>query len=221
MLYRSETLSLVVWGELGNFTKAEFRSDRLTHPLIPPTAAEGVVKSISYHPEAKIHEGEKAALGVEILEIHVLNPIRTESLRLNEIGELPKEGPCRVVPRQTSVVVVTDPKYLIKFCYVSRTSGAMVKKAAEIFKRRMAKGQCFQQTCLGRRRYPGYVRNATKDDVPINVDMDLGRFPWRVEYSSDGRRERLQTWDAKLRGGVLVVPSYLDAMETSGKEADL
>lgn len=226
MLYRSEPLRLVVWGELGVFTKPEFRTDRVTHLIIPPTAALGIVSSIFLHPEADIHNGESPRLGIEVSEIRVLNPIKTTTFRVNEIGKLPtKTGSCSLDSThpnnvmQTSVCAVKDPKYLIEFTYVSNDSWQMAKKGAEIFKRRLTKGQCFRQPCLGRRRYLAHVREATTDDVPLDLDLDLGEFPWRIEY--DRGRKVLHTFDARVRGGVLKVPSYLDAAVARGEEPRL
>lgn len=225
MLYRSEPLRLVAFGELGVFTKTEYRSDRLTHPVMPPTAAQGLVGSVFLHPEAKIHEGEEPRLGIEVSEIWVLNPIEHTTLCLNEVGTFPKDK-VRLVDtrisnssRQTTVVALRNPRYMVEFSYVSRDSNKMVKKGAEIFKRRLSKGQCFRQACMGRRRYPAYVEEPSGAEVPVDVDLDLGRFPWRILYSREGKQ--LETWEAKLRRGVLVVPSYLEAAAARGEEPRL
>ncbi len=219
MLYRSKSLRLVAWGDLGSFTKTEFRSDRVTHAIIPPTAAEGVFKSIFWHPEAKIQEGARNELGVEVQEIWVLNPISYIRLRMSELAELPsKDSPCLVSPRQTSVLALKDPKYLLVACYVARSED-VAQKAARIYEQRMGKGQCFRQPCFGRRRYPAFVREATEEDRPIDVDLDLGRFPWNVQYT-DGHKQ-LHVFDAKIRRGVLVVPSYFDSVEKQGDEVRL
>lgn len=223
MLYRSEPQRFVAWGDLGLFTRPAFRSDRVTQPFIPPTAAEGIVKSIFWHPEAKIHEGEKNRLGVEILELQALSPIQTIRMRKNEIKECPKrDNPYDVVQRQTSLVLLKDPKYLIQFTYVS-TDRMIPKKAAEIFKRRLSKGQCFQQPCFGRRRYVAFFREATAEDQPLPIDQDLGKFPWRIEYPKRGKHTQMElhTFDAKLEGGVLQVPSYFDSCVEQGREVQL
>lgn len=225
MLYRSEKLFFLVWGELGVFGKAEFRSDPMTHLVMPPTAALGIVRSIFWHPEADIHAGEEPRLGIEVSRIEVLNPIRTTSLRLNEVGTLPVKGRPMALDasnnniRQTTVVALREPRYLVEFTYVSRDSGQMVKKAAEIFKRRLSKGQCYRQPCFGRRRYAAHVGEPDGSEKPLDVDLDLGKFPWRVLYTDSGKR--LKCFDAKLRGGVLEVPSYLEAAEARGEEARL
>jgi len=225
MLYRSEKLSFVAWGELGVFGKAEFRSDPMTHLVMPPTAAIGIVRSIFWHPEADIHAGEEPRLGIEVSRIEVLSPIRTTSLRLNEVGKLPVRGRPMALHgsnkniRQTTVVALRDPQYLVEFTYVSRDSGKMVKKAAEIFKRRLSKGQCFRQSCFGRRRYLAHVKEIDGTEKPVDLDLDLGKFPWRVLYTDQGKR--LECFDAKVRGGVLEIPSYLEAAEARGEEARL
>lgn len=224
MIYRSKHIKFVAWGDFACFTKPEFRSDRVTNPIITPTAAEGLCRAIHWHPESDIHGGEPSALGVEISEIWVLNPIRTTAMRMNEVGELPvRDKVCVIEPRQTSVVLVRDPKYLIEFQYVARSSQALVDKNETIFRRRLRTGQCFMQPYFGRRRYPAFFREAEPGDRPIDVDLELGQFPWRIEYDGIGRDAPrwLHTFNARLRRGVLAIPSYLDAMETAGRQVAL
>lgn len=142
-------------------------------------------------------------------------------MRLNEIDELPRAGRvCLIKPRQTSVVVLRDLKYLIQGVYIAR-SQARADKGAKIFARRLSKGQSFRQPCFGRRRYPAYFREAQPDDVPIDVDLDLGKLPWRIEYSGEHAEKHLHCFDAVVRRGVLAVPSWFDHVERAGLEVQL
>jgi len=222
-LYRSEPLRLVAWGDFGLFTRPAFRADRVTQPLIPPTAAKGLVKAIAWHPEAKLDKGEHTRLEVETTAIHVLNPIRTMRMRMNEVERLPvKDRPYEVTPKQTSLVVLKEPKYLIEFNYIA-TSPDIAKKFAEMFKRRLSKGQTFRQPCFGRRRYVAFVREATDADRALPVNRDLGDFPWHIEYKPGkrGLQMVLHTFKAHLTEGVLRVPSYYDACLERSEEVRL
>lgn len=229
MLYRSDPVEMVVWGELGMFTKPEFRTDRVSYPIVPPTAALGMFRSVSWHPEAEIHEGKAPRLGIEVEEIQVLNPIKTVTMRVNEIGNLPTPGKTLVAHgskpytgnvMQTTLHLVKEPKYLIRATYVSNDSWHVAKKGVEMFKRRLKRGGCHRQPYLGRRGYMAHVRKPTEGDVPLDINLDLGKIPWRIEYGKGGRK-RLHTFDARLRRGVLVVPSFLDAAYKQGREIQL
>jgi hypothetical protein len=198
---------------------SEFRSDPVSHGMIPPTAGEGIVRSIFWHPEAHIHKGEPCALGVEVQALWLLNPIKFTSFKLNEVGKLPvKAKPCVIEPRQTSVVAVKDAKYLIQAVYVGRTP-EVVEKAANIFHQRLRRNQSFRQPCLGRRRYMAFFREPNASDVPLDVDMDLGSFPWKMEYLGD--RKQLRNFKAVMRRGVVAVPSWYDHVEQQGGEVQL
>lgn len=233
MLYRSNKIECTIEGELACFTPPSYRTDRVSYPVMPPTAALGVVSSIAYHPEAQIHDGEDPRLGIEVHEIAVLKPLQTTTFRLNEVGTIREKGveilstspPDKLM--QTSVCALKDVKYRFTFSYVSYESGEMVKKWEEIFKRRLQKGQCFRQPCLGRRRYVGHVKMSSSED-PINLTMDLGSLPWRVEYYDKKeprkqaiRKKVLHTFPATMRQGVVEVPSFLEDALQKGRKPRL
>lgn len=221
MLYRSKKLTIVVGGPFGLYTKPENRADRVTHPFSPPTAAIGVPKAIFWHPEAD--PDEEVALDVDITAIKVLNPIQYHRMTVNEVGHLPKSIRGQVPEpvlvdsaedansvRQTSLVLLKDPKFMYEFFYISPKSQQIATKAAEIFQRRLSKGQHFRQPCLGRRRYLAWTRPPTPDDKPINESRDFGRMPWGREFieTKKGVREVLHTFHAVMEDGVVQVPSF-------------
>lgn len=235
-IHYSGPLEFVSWGPLAQFTKPGFRSDRSTFLVPPPTAAEGMVKSIAFHPEAQVHKGEKCNLAVEISEIQVLNPIDTVRVRTNEIDELPHPdqpyyvhgsiGKKKGTRRQTSNILLVDPMYRIKFRYLSFRAD-FAEKFFYIFKRRLAKGQCFRQMAMGRRRYVGYSREVCPQDVPLDINMDLGFIPWHIDYHQKTERGRtrtektLHTFQGRLIKGTLKVPSYFKSRLQSGQEINL
>ncbi len=61
------------------FTRPELRVERVTYPVMTPTAAVGVLEAIFWKP--------RVPMGTETIE--VLRPIRQFSLRRNETSNLP------------------------------------------------------------------------------------------------------------------------------------
>ena len=69
-------LEVKVWGNLACFTRPEMKVERVSYPVMTPSAARGILESIFWKPEFQW----------EIKEIAVLRPIRYFSILRNEIN---------------------------------------------------------------------------------------------------------------------------------------
>lgn len=220
MLYRSELLRFVVEGPFGCFTQPGFRTDRVSYPVCTWTAAAGMAKAVFWHSWADVHAGETARLEVDVQCIKVLNPIQTMRMRVNEVATRPlPHKPYFVEPSQSSILLLRDPKYLIEFNYVTfdtNDRSHSPHKAAEIFTRRLARGQHHRNPCFGRRRYGAFVREPTDEDVPIEETRDLGRMPWGIEWTKDGE-QILHTLDMKMVQGIVrASSSFFEMLHAKG-----
>jgi CRISPR-associated protein Cas5d len=65
-----------VWGERACFTRPEMKAERVSYDVMTPSAARGILEAIHWKP----------AIRWIIDRIHVLKPIRFESIRRNEVG---------------------------------------------------------------------------------------------------------------------------------------
>src|SRR2546423_9727515 len=63
------------WGDLACFTRPEMKVERVSYPVITPSAARGLFESILYKPQFRWH----------IRRIAVRRPIRFLSFRRNEV----------------------------------------------------------------------------------------------------------------------------------------
>src|SRR4029079_5981767 len=68
-------LAVKVWGELACFTRPESKVERVTYPVMTPSAARGVLESIFWKPEFTWRDQE----------ISGLRPIRYFSILRNEV----------------------------------------------------------------------------------------------------------------------------------------
>ena len=69
-------IKLHIWGEYACFTRPEMKVERVSYDVITPSAARGILEAIHWKP----------AIRWQIDRIHVLKPIRFESIRRNEVG---------------------------------------------------------------------------------------------------------------------------------------
>ena len=69
-------LEVKVWGDFACFTRPEMKVERVTYPVITPSAARGVLEAIFWKPQ----------FDWRVQEIRVLKPIRYFSILRNEIA---------------------------------------------------------------------------------------------------------------------------------------
>ena len=56
------TVAVKVWGDLALFTRPEFKVERLSYPMMPPSAARGVLDAILFKPQMCWHVRRITAL---------------------------------------------------------------------------------------------------------------------------------------------------------------
>ncbi len=190
-----------VWGEGALFTRPEFRVERLTYPVMTPTAAAGVLESIFWKPEFRWVP----------VAVEVLRPIRQFRLRRNETHDLPGLVDAVTAGRridtvakrdQRNAVCLRDVAYRIH-AHVEVTDHATKNEAAyrDQFRRRVGRGSCFSQPYLGAREFPAFFGPA--DDTPAQGDADLGIMLHRIDH---GPPLRFDWFHARLDHGVLRIP---------------
>jgi CRISPR-associated protein Cas5d len=168
-------LEVHVWGEYACFTRPEYKTERVTYPVMTPSAARGVLEAIFWKPE----------FVWEIQEIVVLAPIRYFSILRNEIlGQQSHHGQQqgaggffaeeRRVQRHT--LGLRDVDYIIRASMRLKPHAQVdVAKYRDQFRRRVAHGRYFQHPYLGLREFPAHFAAPTGHEQPISDSMDLGR----------------------------------------------
>ena len=75
---RQVPLEVKVWGDFACFTRPEMKVERVSYPVMTPSAARGVLEAIFWKPE----------FSWRIREIQVLQPIRYFSILRNEVNNV-------------------------------------------------------------------------------------------------------------------------------------
>ena len=209
---RSPTLRVRARGPLACFTRPELKVERVSYPVMTPSAARGLLEAVLWKP----------AILWRIERIHALAPIRFVAFRRNEVSTK-ASAPAAAVVRdggsilpyfadddraQRNTLALRDVDYLIEAHFeMTKRAGPLdnLTKFVEIFERRLAKGQCFHQPYFGCRELAAEVGPA--DDAPPAQDItqDLGLMLWDIEYSP--KRNRPIFFQARLEHGVLEVPA--------------
>ncbi len=216
-------VKLHVWGEYACFTRPEMKVERVSYDVMTPSAARGILEAVHWKP----------AIRWVVDRIHVLKPIRFDTLRRNELGsKMPvataraamKRGTAEGVRtlieddrQQRAATVLRDVAYLIEAHFVltaAATAGDTEAKHLAMFNRRSAKGQCFHRPYLGTREFAADfapIEGAVpKSCLPSHQrDRDLGWMLHDIDYRDE---MSARFFRAKLRDGAIDVPP-LDAAE--------
>lgn len=211
----SRPFHLRVMGERACFTRPEMKVERLSYEVMTPSAARGVLEAILWKP----------GLRWQVDRITVLNPIRWDSVRRNEVGAKASVsilrqamGGADVRPgiviednrQQRAATILRDVDYIIE-ARIQMTEKAGPSdnptKFAEMFRRRAAQGQCFQRPYLGTREFAAdfkLIEDGMERPDPLAESRDLGWMLLDLDYS--GERPLPLFFDAKLRNGVMEIP---------------
>ena len=76
-MYEDAPLGIKVWGDFACFTRPEMKAERVSYPVMTPSAARGILEAIFWKP----------AFSWNVKEIHVLNTIKHFSLLRNDVTD--------------------------------------------------------------------------------------------------------------------------------------
>lgn len=194
-----------VWGDGALFTRPELKVERVSYPVMTPSAAIGVLESIFWKPE----------FGWRVVAIEVLNEIKQFTQRRNETTDLASLADAASGRRrintvahrvQRNAVCLRDVVYRIH-AHVTLRAGATKSEAAyrDQFRRRVSRGSCFTQPYLGTREFTAFFGDP--DDRPTyDITEDLGIMLHSVDHST--APPSFSWFTARLDHGVLYVPEH-------------
>lgn len=210
-------LVVEVRGPYACFTRPELKTERVSYPVMTPSAARGVLEAIYWKPE----------FDYVITAIEVLAPIRWAGLRRNEVTSMVTLDWVRAAMAdpslrydvetdrdQRNTVFLRDVAYRVR-AQVRPRPHARNPEATyrEQFRRRVDKGASFSQPFLGTRECSATF---TKDTgaVPEPVTEDLGMMLHSIGYGTGG--ESYRWFHARLEDGVMRVPEHGMELAISG-----
>lgn len=210
-------IKLRVWGDYACFTRPEMKAERVSYDVITPSAARGILEAIHWKP----------AIRWVIDRIHVLNPIRFENIRRNEVESKAsaKKKAIYVTEerQQRSSLVLKNVQYIIE-AHFEMTELRSVEDTPEkhfnIFLRRARKGQCFHNPYLGCREFPANFELMEDDadsssyEILHTGDIDLGYMLLDQTYELNTKGEVTEVipyfFRARMVDSVIKVPGLND-----------
>ncbi len=231
-------IHLHTFGELACFTRPEMKVERVSYPVITPSAARGILEAILYKPQFRWR----------VRRIAVKKPIAFLAFRRNEVkSRLSVKKPEPLLAdedrTQRNTLALRDVEYVIE-ADLELTSHAgrprrfpedaeergedSVVKYLSMFRRRAEKGQCFAQPCFGCREFPasfeltdGAAMEVAQPEQPKRdlglmlydvFDLDVMHEPGKVAKP----QPRVTFFPAALTEGVLHVPPWSEVKKQLG-----
>jgi CRISPR-associated protein Cas5d len=210
----SHGIKLKVWGPYACFTRPEMKVERVSYDVMTPSAARGILEAVHWKP----------AIRWIVDRIHVLKPIRFQTIRRNEVGSRLSERTVRTAMRtgdlsgprllvdedrqQRSTVALCDVAYVIEAHFaLTQKAGPddTPAKHQAMAVRRAERGQCFHRPCLGVREFAADFEPVA-DAVPRTAipdgerTRDLGWMLYDIDYA-DGMTPRF--FRAQMVDGIL------------------
>ena len=206
-------VKLRVWGEYACFTRPEMKVERVSYDVMTPSAARGILEAIYWKP----------AINWVVDRIHVLNPVRFDNIRRNELagklvlgtvkkamkdGHSPVEVYIEDNRQQRAAMVLRDVDYVIEahFRFNSDEDNNPAKHK-DIFDRRARKGQCFHHPYLGCREFTAHFE-LIEDGIiqpKLTGTQDLG---WMLHDIDFNNNMEAKFFRSIMQNGIIDVPSF-------------
>jgi CRISPR-associated protein Cas5d len=197
-------VTLRVWGDFACFTRPEMKVERVSYPVMTPSAARGILEAVFWEPQ----------MYYLVDSIRVVKKGRWISFRRNEVTKVISldsarswmHSPERTSPiqagggaadgTQRNMLALQDVEYLISAevhvtSLANRPEDSLVKYLAEI-ERRARQGKCFHRPGLGMREFAADFewepdaaaalarRTAALGQLPEQFNEDLGLMLYDV-----------------------------------------
>jgi CRISPR-associated protein Cas5d len=209
-----DLVSVRVRGDYACFTRPENKVERVSYPIMTPSAARGILEAIFWHPQ----------FSWQVREVRVLSEVRTVGILRNEVNS--KMPPGRTAPyyadedraQRYSVCLRGVDYVIVARAVLKPTTTDPLAKYIDQFRRRVAKGQCYHRPCLGTREFAAEFEPADGAPPPVPWTEDLGIMLWDLKYppgthGADGWRPAgkppywPQFFSARVEAGVMQVPA--------------
>lgn len=190
-------IAVDVSGPRACFTRPEMKAERVSYDVMTPSAARGILEAIYWKP----------AIVWRIDGIRVMNEIKFDTFRRNEVGEKASYMNARQAFKGKDKELYLDPianrqqrqtLYLRDVHYIITAHFDLTEQAGEtdtpekhynIMLRRLRKGQCFSQPYFGCREFAvrdfHEAANGGVTSFYLGTEVDLRYMLYDIDFEHD------------------------------------
>lgn len=200
MTRKRNDLAVRVQGSFACFTRPEYAAERVSYPMISPSAAVGVLSSIFWKPE----------FDWIISEIWLLAEPEWVSMTKNEVSDRAslRSGPLVATESriQRHNLFLRDVDYVIFARPLLRSHATEPEaKYRDQFRRRVERGSFYCPPYLGLREFVATFSPFDDGLRPVELTLPMGPMSLDLGYDADGKTTP-EFFAATLVDGVLDVP---------------
>lgn len=202
--FRYPSIAVETTGELACFTRPEFVSERVSYPLMTPTAAIGLLSAVFWKPQFRW----------VVERIEVLAPVKWATLRRNESGSAITRDHLAKGHLDVDETVQQRMTTMLRDVHYRIHANVWVHPEAEEqdpakwrdqFGRRVERGQSFRPPFLGMREFHADVFEAGEAKT-CDWTENLGVMLHSIRYDEKTGAETYDWFEAKIEHGVLNIP---------------
>lgn len=209
-----------VFGDFACFTRPEAKVERVSYQCITPSGARGILSSIYAKPVEFYYQ---------ITKIEIMNPIKTICIKRNETKEkindnldyiynTTQKGEKGLTQRNTEYL--KNVYYRIHAEIIKQPDcNVSLKALYEQFERRVSKGKCFSNVCLGVSECECFFKMPDYNKKPCDINLDIGimqydifdirkNIPLNTNKKNYINPTRPTFFKAKIEHGILNIPRY-------------
>ncbi|STO13111.1 Uncharacterized protein predicted to be involved in DNA repair (RAMP superfamily) [[Flavobacterium] thermophilum] len=184
-MQRQAKVQVKVWGEYACFTRPEFKVERISYPVMTPSAARGILEAIFWKPEFRY----------EIRQIGILSLGGQQAILRNELTSKQNKNPIVIESaraQRTSLILKNVAYWIVADIILTNRAIDPAAKYRDQFNRRVERGQYHHMPYLGTREFAAYFSSIDEDDVVQPVDMDIGTMLLDFAFIEDGSRKEME-----------------------------
>lgn len=207
---RISRVQVKVWGDGALFTRPEGKVERVSYPIMTPSAARGVLEAILWKPEFKYRICSIAALTKPKFHSIVRNEVENKASISKKFMKQPENRYTDDIRQLRHSLYLKDVAYIIQaeIVLLEETSHP-IEKYESMFTRRVAKGQCFSRPYLGTREFSAQFAPVAETDLAIDWTDDLGPMFFDYRYPHQGSVVIPYFFNATVNKGVMHIPQEL------------
>lgn len=188
------------WAQFGCFTRPETRTQPVSYPIITPTAARGLLRSVHWKPEIRW----------TIDKIDVLKEIKFTTLKVR--GRKDGHGDHTLI----QMLILEEPAYqlhvgLVPTDEADKSPTHLRGKHFDILERRLQRGQYYRPPYMGMRDFTAHVELVEDGEAedPISETRPVQSLPLDLGWhKSDGEWKMDPEWfSGVIEDGTLNVPT--------------
>lgn len=197
-------------GEYALFTRPEGKVERVSYPVMTPSAARGALESILWKPEFHFRIRNIKVLKKPTFHSILRNEIESKASISSAFMKNPKDIYTDDMRQLRHSLILKNVAYIVSADIVLEPdSKQSIRKYQAMFERRLSKGQCFHRPYLGTREFAAQFEVPSGEEKAIEWTDSLGSMFFDFQYSKQGSMSIPYFFSANIKNGVLEVPDYL------------